>query len=179
MALIPCPECGRLISDKAYSCPQCGHPTGVLPPSQTVGLGLGGYEYRSGAELFGLPLVHIAGGWSPDGRRRVAKGIIAIGDIAFGFVALRGLALGGVTLGGLSIGIFALGGLAVGIWLALGGLAIGGVAVGGLAIGYYALGGAAFGAHPMGENAFDPEAYEFFQSWLGGIRGQMKGGGSL
>ena len=26
MALIKCPECGREISDKAYSCPQCGYP---------------------------------------------------------------------------------------------------------------------------------------------------------
>ena len=26
MALIPCPECGREISDAAPSCPQCGHP---------------------------------------------------------------------------------------------------------------------------------------------------------
>ena len=26
MALIPCPECLKSISDKAYSCPQCGFP---------------------------------------------------------------------------------------------------------------------------------------------------------
>ncbi len=158
MALVPCPECGCSISDKAYSCPQCGHPTGVAPQHQRFG----GYEYRSSAELFGLPLVHIAGGWHPDGRRRIAKGIIAIGDIAVGVVAL-----GGLTLGGLSIGIAALGGMAIGVWLALGGLAVGGIAVGGLAVGYYALGGAAFGPHPVGENAFDPEAYEFFKPWLG------------
>ncbi len=163
MALVPCPECGCSISDKAYSCPQCGHPTGVAPQHQRFG----GYEYRSSAELFGLPLVHIAGGWHPDGRRRIAKGIIAIGDIAVGVVALGGLALGGLTLGGLSIGIAALGGMAIGVWLALGGLAVGGIAVGGLAVGYYALGGAAFGPHPVGENAFDPEAYEFFKPWLG------------
>ncbi len=158
MALVPCPECGCSISDKAYSCPQCGHLTGVAPQHQRFG----GYEYRSSAELFGLPLVHIAGGWHPDGRRRIAKGIIAIGDIAVGVVAL-----GGLTLGGLSIGIAALGGMAIGVWLALGGLAVGGIAVGGLAVGYYALGGAAFGPHPVGENAFDPEAYEFFKPWLG------------
>lgn len=26
MTLIPCPECGRSISDQARSCPNCGHP---------------------------------------------------------------------------------------------------------------------------------------------------------
>ena len=26
MALIKCPECGREISDKAFSCPGCGYP---------------------------------------------------------------------------------------------------------------------------------------------------------
>lgn len=26
MALIPCPECGQSVSDKAVACPRCGHP---------------------------------------------------------------------------------------------------------------------------------------------------------
>jgi predicted nucleic acid-binding Zn ribbon protein len=26
MALVACPECGAQISDKATTCPQCGHP---------------------------------------------------------------------------------------------------------------------------------------------------------
>ena len=29
MALIRCPECGAQVSDKAASCPQCGHPIHV------------------------------------------------------------------------------------------------------------------------------------------------------
>lgn len=38
MALIKCPECGREISDKAYSCPQCGYPISQdkTPISYTV-----------------------------------------------------------------------------------------------------------------------------------------------
>ena len=33
MGLIPCPECGRRISELAPACPQCGHPNPVyLPP---------------------------------------------------------------------------------------------------------------------------------------------------
>lgn len=26
MALIKCPECGKMISDKAHACPNCGYP---------------------------------------------------------------------------------------------------------------------------------------------------------
>ena len=31
MALIPCPECSRQISDKAAFCPQCGYPMNPAP----------------------------------------------------------------------------------------------------------------------------------------------------
>ncbi len=54
MSLIECPECNNQISDKAVICPHCGYTTGKF---------LGGYEYRSSTELFGLPLVHIVLGF--------------------------------------------------------------------------------------------------------------------
>ena len=42
-----------------------------------------GYEYRSKAEFLGLPLVHVAQGIDPEtGRPRVARGIIAVGNLA-------------------------------------------------------------------------------------------------
>ena len=31
MAMIPCPECGKQISDRAYSCPECGCPINAAP----------------------------------------------------------------------------------------------------------------------------------------------------
>ena len=34
MALIPCPECKREISDRAESCPHCGCPISKQPPRQ-------------------------------------------------------------------------------------------------------------------------------------------------
>jgi hypothetical protein len=72
-------------------------------------------EYRSETELFGLPLVHVARGIDPrTGFFRVAKGIIAIGDVAVGFLALGGIALGGIAIGGLGLGLIAIGGLALG-----------------------------------------------------------------
>ena len=36
MALIKCPECGREVSDKAATCPDCGFPIESLNPSGTV-----------------------------------------------------------------------------------------------------------------------------------------------
>lgn len=82
------------------------------------------YEFRSQAEVCGWPLVHIARGIDPQtGRWRVARGLIAIGDIAVGAFAFGGIACGIFALGGFSIASFAVGGIA------LGGKALGGIAV--------------------------------------------------
>src|SRR5262245_49747539 len=114
MTLIPCPECHKEISDQAFSCPQCGKP-------MRAPLGYG-YDYRSETTLFGWPLVHIAGGIDPQtGRKRIAKGIIAIGDVAIGGLAIGGCAFGGIAIGGCAIGLIALGGAALAAVLALGG----------------------------------------------------------
>ena len=161
MALVNCPECDKQISDKALMCPNCGY---------SAGKGLFAYEYRSQRELFGLPLVHIVYGLGINpltGRFRVARGIIAIGNIAIGGVAVGGLSLGILSLGGLALGLVAFGGLAVGLLLAMGGMAIGLVAIGGGAIGYYALGGGAWGTHALGGNVQDPNAVEFFSRYFG------------
>src|SRR5436190_10475131 len=117
-----------------------------------------GYEYRSKTEIFGLPLVHIAMGVDlRTGKKRVAKGIIAIGDMAKGVFAFGGLAMGVFAFGGLSIGVISLGGFALGLvtfggfalglLFAYGGFAIAPIALGGMALGYYAAGGAAYGVH--------------------------------
>jgi zinc-ribbon domain len=170
MALTRCPECDQEISDQALMCPHCG----LSMRAKT----LYGYEYRSRATLWGLPLVHVATGVdSLTGRRRVARGIIAIGERAVGVLAIGGGAIGAIAIGGGAIGIIALGGAAIGGLLALGGAAIGAVALGGAAIGavavgggafgYYAFGGGAGGVHPLGGNIQDPEAAAFFRQWLG------------
>lgn len=137
-----------------------------LPPNARL---LFGYEYKSSRTLFGLPLIHIASGVDPaTGRKRVARGIIAIGDVAkgvlaFGGVASGGLACGGVAwgvvaVGGVTAGLISIGGFALGLLLACGGLAIAPVACGGLALGYYTLDG-------RGAN---PAAINFFRSLGGG-----------
>lgn len=120
-------------------------------------------HYRSKAALLGLPLVDIAIG-PPAGetafRRGVARGWIAVGDIAFGpLLAVGGIAAGGLTIGGLAVGLLDLAGLAVGVYT-LGGLSAGFWAAGGLALGWFgAVGGGAIShAHAVGGMAVAPHA---------------------
>ncbi len=133
-------------------------------------------NYKSSISLLGLPLAHVAIGppEGSSGTRGIARGWIAIGDIAFGVVfALGGLAVGGISVGGLSVGVLAFAGLSVGVWsvggLALGVFALGGGAIavwaanGGLAVASeYSLGGFAMGAHANTDAA---RAY-FESSWF-------------
>ena len=131
-----------------------------------------GFEYRSSASIGSWPLIHICAGIDTVTMRpRVARGVVAIGNIAVGGIAVAGLACGLVTVGGLSCGLLvALGGAAVGLGLSVGGLAIGSIAVGGAAIGFvYAIGGAAFGPAVIDGRQCDAAAVEFVRRWLGGV----------
>ena len=97
--------------------------------------------WRSKFTIFGLPLIDIRFGHSPQAAltRGTARGWIALGDIAHGVLfALGGFALGGIAVGGVAIGVLSTGAVAIGI-IALGGVAVGGVANGMVAIGYIAL----------------------------------------
>lgn len=96
------------------------------------------FEYKSRLAIAGIPLVHINFGYG----RKVAKGIIAMGNISIGVISIGGLAIGLLSLGGLAVGGLVFAGMALGI-AALGGVSIGYIAVGGMAIGIYACGGIA------------------------------------
>ena len=127
-----------------------------------------GFEYRSSASIGSWPLIHVCVGVDPVTMRpRVARGIVAIGNIAVGGIAIAGLSCGLVTVGGLSCGLLvALGGAAVGLGLSVGGLAVGSIAIGGAAIGFvYAIGGAAVGPAIIDGRRCDPAVLEFVRRW--------------
>src|SRR5207249_3482918 len=80
-----------------------------------------GYEYKSSVTVGGWPLVHVCSGIDPlTMRPRIARGVVAIGNIAVGVLAIGGLACGVFTLGGGSVGLlFAIGGAALGLGLSV------------------------------------------------------------
>lgn len=108
-----------------------------------------GYEYKSSKTVFGIPLIHINIQNRNRARPKVAKGIIAIGDVAIGFISIGGLALGLLSLGGISLGLIALGSIASGLF-SIGGVSVGLLAIGGVSVGFSAIGGAAFGGIAIG-----------------------------
>ena len=133
-------------------------------------------EFRTHAEVFGMPLVHFTRGICPEtGRRIVARGFIAIGRMAVGVVAL-GQASAGIlafgqaafgllfALGQASGGYFALGQLAAAVQFAAGQLAAGATALGQLAIGKYVLAQIGFGPYCWTPGHADPVAVEHFQA---------------
>jgi len=104
------------------------------------------HEFASHARILGLPLVHYTYGRNPEtGRRKCAKGIIAVGRFACGVIAI----------GQASLGLIAIGQLAVGIILGLGQLTTGVRAVGQVALGLvFGLGQFATGYVAIGEFAY-------------------------
>ena len=119
------------------------------------GAKLRGRRYTSSLSLFGLPLVDVQvsdpaenmEGYPSKHEPRVARGWIAIGDVAHGILlAIGGRAFGAVAFGGISTGLISVGGVSIGL-VSLGGVALGMLAFGGAAIGYDACGGGAVGWH--------------------------------
>ena len=102
-----------------------------------------GYQYTSKTKIAGIPLVSIR--FSRQlGRDGVAKGIIAIGNIAIGVISLGAYAIGVISFGAVAMGLLAIGAVAFGI-AAWGAVAIGVLAFGTAAVGIYSAGGSAMG----------------------------------
>jgi hypothetical protein len=103
-----CRGCRHEVSEQALACPHCGAPY----PAQANWDGWG-YEYKSQAEIMGLPLVHISFKYRPNRRPVVARGVFAIGQFACGIFTLSQFGIGVVsvsqfTLAGFAVAQFAL-----------------------------------------------------------------------
>jgi hypothetical protein len=134
---------------------------GVSRPAGGYPYYWGGYEYKSKTTILGLPLVHISQGFTPEGRFRVAKGFIAIGNVAVGVIAVGGASIGVFSFAGAGIGIVCFAGLAFGLFCGIGGVAIGYIAVGGIALGIYAVGGLCLGPNTIYN---DPNMLEYLEN---------------
>jgi serine/threonine protein kinase len=85
-----------------------------------------GRDWRTQAEIFGLPLIHRASGVDPEtGVQRVAKGVIAVGEVALGVVAIGRQAAGVVAVGVVSAGLVSAGALTFGLASSWGAIAAG------------------------------------------------------
>ncbi len=133
-------------------------------------------DYKTKAHIGGWPWVHVAYGQdTATGKMRVARGVIAIGNMAQGVVAIGsiamgafafgGLAFGGFAYGGLALGLLAVGGGAGGLIAAAGGWAIAPIALGGMAIGVMAFGGKGVGMYVSDALTQDATAQNFFMPW--------------
>jgi hypothetical protein len=139
-------------------------------PRDGYGYGFGAsYEYKSSLTIGGLPLLHVCGGVDPRTLRpRIAKGVIAIGNIALGIVAVGGIACGLFSVGGASFGLLvAVGGAALSLGVSVGGFAAGTIAIGGVAIGaLYAIGGVAIAPAVLDSTRCDAALLEAVGRWV-------------
>ena len=99
----PCRECQHQISEQAISCPQCGAPY----PAKASWTGWG-FEYKSKAQIGGLPLLHVAFKYKPNRVPVVAKGIVAIGQFGYGVVCISQFGVGLVSVSQFTVAGFAL-----------------------------------------------------------------------
>ncbi|MCL6620942.1 MAG: zinc ribbon domain-containing protein [Syntrophobacterales bacterium] len=173
MSLTPCRECGRELSTEALSCPHCGAPSPGAAPRRPW-RGSWGFEWRSQREIAGWPVVHVAVGRNPEGRLRVAKGIIAVGQFGVGLITVAQFGVG-VLFGA---GQFILGGtalaqVAVSVLVAVGQVAVGYVAVGQVAAGVYALAQVGWARHLWDATHRDPAAVAFFTALWEALKARL------
>ncbi len=109
-------------------------------------------EYKSRIKICGLPLIHAVfirkfGRGSCIYNIPVARGIIAIGNIAVGVFATGNVAIGLITISNVGFGLIALGNLVTSPFFSFGNLSAASLSMGNMAVGYAALGNAGIGVY--------------------------------
>ncbi len=105
----PCRECRHQVSEQARACPNCGAPRPALQ-----GWDGWGYEYKSQARMFGLPLLHVSFKYRPDHVPVPAVGVIAIGQFGAGIINISQFGVGLFCACQFAVGGFVLAQFAVG-----------------------------------------------------------------
>ncbi|MBI5250602.1 MAG: zinc ribbon domain-containing protein [Desulfomonile tiedjei] len=158
MALKPCRECGNEVSSDAFSCPKCGAPRPALPTWTGTG-----YEWKSQRKIFGIPLVHVAFGTNANGRVRIAKGVIAVGQMGIGLITVAQFGIGIIFgLGQFMLGLTVLAQFAGGLLVGIGQLATGVIAVGQFVAGIYGLAQTGWAKYLWSPHRTDMEAVALF-----------------
>jgi len=144
-------------------------------------------EFRSHAELLGLPLIHYTWGICPEtGQRITAKGVIAVGRLAVGGLAIGHASAGLIAIGQAGLGLlfglgqaatgyYALGQLALGWEFAIGQLAAAQTVVAQLGLGEWVLAQAGIGEYVWDQSGADPEAVAHFQGLWDRVLGWFRG----
>jgi hypothetical protein len=101
--MTPCRECRHKVAAQALACPNCGAPY----PARKHWSGWG-YEYKSEASLFGLPLLHVSFKYAPNRLPVPARGVIAIGQFAVGILTIAQFGAGVISISQFSIAVFAI-----------------------------------------------------------------------
>lgn len=149
------------LADAESLCPACGSADEATAPK------LGVY-WRTRIGLLGFPLVCISFGRDERGKRRFAKGFIAIGNYAVGGIAIGQFAAGIFSIGWFALGIAALGQLAIGGLVGFGQFSLGMFAVGQFVAGVYAKGQLGWAEYLWSPGRTDMEAVAMFETidWL-------------
>lgn len=175
MALIPCPECGGSVSEKAIACPNCGYPMkpDLAPAAQALWRG---WEWKSKVTIFGIPLIHIAFGRDKrTGKLLVARGIIAIGQFGIGLITLAQFGIGFLFgFGQFIAGPLVIAQFALAYYFGLGQFATGITAIGQLAFGKYVRAQIGYGEYVWTTQIKNPEAIEYFTNLWHTLRNIIK-----
>jgi len=183
-----CPGCGFEVKRRDRVCPRCG---GQIDSSYQRGKSRSGgffenrakterrlawgYEYKSEAEIFGWPVIHVAFGKDAEtGKIITAKGIIAIGQFGVGLFTIAQIGVGLIFgFGQCVAGIVAVGQFALGLYFGLGQFATGLTAIGQFALGRYVLSQMGLGEYVWSMDRRDPEAVEHFTNLWQTVKGLM------
>jgi hypothetical protein len=157
LALINCAEKGRAEAESTDS----RHESDQTKPDH----GPTGFEWKTKANIRGLPLVHICFGFKRPGIPMVAKGVIAIGQFGIGVICISQFGIGVLFgLGQFMFSLIAVGQFSIGVLLAAGQFSLAILAIGQFALGHYVICQQGWGTYMWGPDRVDMEAVALFHT---------------